>query len=148
MACPGLRVDAVRDQVDGDVEAGERFGKPGELPGVLLAQEQGKFEGRAETPERFDSFRELLGPVLNLRGPFSEDWSASASRRHAQISCQFAAVSKTCEPGAPGSSGCEYSRWPMATCDPSGANRTARQLPVPASIASSSSPLTQPPPRG
>ena len=58
---------------------------------------------------------------------------------HAQASSQFAAVSKTCEPGTPGSAAWEYSRWPIATWRPSASNSTARTEPVPASMASRSS---------
>ena len=61
---------------------------------------------------------------------------SSASRMQSQISRQFRAVSKTCEPGTPGSAACDHSRCPIATCRPSSSKRTARQLPVPRSMAS------------
>ncbi len=73
---------------------------------------------------------------------------ASASRVHSQIRAQLAVVSKTWEPGTPGRAAWLYSRWPIATWWPSRSNSTARQEPVPASMASSSSPLMRRPPAG
>src|SRR5438309_11713909 len=69
--------------------------------------------------------------------------AASTSRMQAQMLDQFASVSNTCEPGYSGREGCDHSRCAMASCVPSGAKTTARQLPVPASMASRYSPLTR-----
>ena len=62
--------------------------------------------------------------------------AAIASAMHARTSCQFPAVSNTCEPGTPGSGTWVYSRWPIATWLPSTSKSTARTDPVPASIVS------------
>ena len=61
---------------------------------------------------------------------------ASASRMHSLMSAQLRVVSNTWDPGTPGSSACDHSRWPIATWVPASSNRTARQLPVPRSMAS------------
>src|SRR3974390_1103577 len=54
-----------------------------------------------------------------------------ASRMHSQMSAQLRVVSKTCEPGEPGSEACDHSRWPVATWFPARSKMIARQLPVP-----------------
>ena len=64
--------------------------------------------------------------------------AASTSCTHSQISAQLPVVSNSCEPGASGRVACDHSRWPIASWWPSGSNTTARQLPVPASMASNS----------
>ena len=61
---------------------------------------------------------------------------ASASRTHSQIRRQPPSVSNTWAPGTPGSAGCVHSRCPRPSCVPPRSKITARQLPVPASIAS------------
>ena len=61
---------------------------------------------------------------------------ASASRMQAAIASQLAATSKSWPPGASGGSRWIHSRRLAATCSPFSVNSTARQLPVPASIAS------------
>ncbi len=60
----------------------------------------------------------------------------SASRMQAVIKAQLATTSKSCPPGTPGGSRWVHSRCDTATCWPSTVKSSARQLPVPASIAS------------
>jgi hypothetical protein len=55
---------------------------------------------------------------------------------HVEISRQFTSTSKSWPPGAPGGSRWVHSRRLCATCLPCSVNSTARQLPVPASMAS------------
>ena len=62
--------------------------------------------------------------------------AASASCTQAAIASQLAVTSKSWPPGASGGSRWTHSRRLAATCSPFSVNRTARQLPVPASIAS------------
>src|SRR5215472_14762399 len=72
--------------------------------------------------------------------------SASASRTQAAIARQPAATSKSWPPGTPGGSWCVHSLARAATCSPAAVNSTARQLPVPASIAIRYGPLISLPP--
>ena len=60
----------------------------------------------------------------------------SASRMQAAIASQLASTSKSWPPGTSGGSRCTHSRRLAATCSPFSVNSTARQLPVPASMAS------------
>ena len=62
--------------------------------------------------------------------------SRSVSRMQATIASQLAVTSKSWPPGTPGGSRWVHSRWDTATCWPASVNSSARQLPVPASIAS------------
>ena len=62
--------------------------------------------------------------------------SRSASRTQAAMARQPASTSKSWPPGAPGGSRCAHSRCAAPTCRPASVNSSARQLPVPASIAS------------
>ena len=59
----------------------------------------------------------------------------SASRTHSPTARQPAVTSKSWPPGTPGGSRWTHSRFPAATCSPASVNSTARQLPVPASMA-------------
>ena len=62
--------------------------------------------------------------------------TASASPMHAAIARQPASTSKSWPPGTPGGSRWVHSRCPTPAWVPSAVNSTARQLPVPASMAS------------
>ena len=62
--------------------------------------------------------------------------SRSASRMQAEMTSQLASTSKSWPPGASGGSWWVHSRRDAATCSPFSVNSSARQLPVPASIAS------------
>src|SRR2546426_202076 len=68
----------------------------------------------------------------------------NTARMHSEMSRQLVAVSKTCEPGTPSIARWLHSRWAIATCRPPVSNTTARQLPVPASSASSRGSLQVP----
>ena len=68
----------------------------------------------------------------------------SASRTQAAMACQPATTSKSWPPGTPGGSAWVHSRCPTPACSPASVNSTARQLPVPASMASRYGPLIPP----
>ena len=59
----------------------------------------------------------------------------SASRTQAEIAIQLDWTSKSCPPGTPGGWRWVHSRCDTATCSPAAVKSSARQLPVPASIA-------------
>ena len=79
--------------------------------------------------------RMLVAATARTSAPVAPAWP-SASLMQAAIACQLAWTSKSWPPGASGGSRCVHSRRLAATCSPFSVNSSARQLPVPASMAS------------
>ena len=77
----------------------------------------------------------LVAATAATSAPSAPVW-CSASRMHSPTARQPAVTSKSWPPGTPGGSRWTHSRCPAPTCWPASVNSTARQLPVPASMAS------------
>ncbi|HST26557.1 MAG TPA: hypothetical protein VLJ76_11245, partial [Gaiellaceae bacterium] len=78
----------------------------------------------------------MLVAAIAATSPPDAPADASAPEMQAAISRQLVSTSKSCPPGTPGGSWWVHSRSDTATCSPFSVNSSARQLPVPASIAS------------
>src|SRR5262252_818290 len=83
----------------------------------------------------------MLVAATAATSPPAAPAAASASRMQAVISRQLVSTSKSWPPGTPGGSWWVHSRCPTPACSPVSVNSTARQLPVPASMASRYGPL-------
>ena len=98
--------------------------------------------GYPDNHHLWDGVAEHLSDRYNLvaydvrgAGESGRPAARSASPMHAAMACQPASTSKSWPPGTSGGSRWVHSRCPAPACAPVSVNSTARQLPVPASMA-------------